>query len=263
MYLKQLEATGKKVSLPQKGGKTILVVDDENGVRRMLNYELTRRGYSVLEASDGKEALAIARENHPDLITMDVLMPYVDGFDTTAVLKNDPVTRDIPILIISIVENKQRGIELGASEFITKPFAVEEVLETVARLVRGNGKRVLVADDDRALVETIKFELEQRGFVPIVAYNGQEAISIIEEQMPDLIILDIVMPGTDGYKVLSQIKHGPETSHVPVIILTGVEIDGGKIKALSLGATEYITKSGGLGRLFEEVENILTEGHSQ
>lgn len=238
--------------------KMILVVDDETNVRRLLSHELIRQGYLVLEASNGKQATDLAREYLPDLITMDVLMPQGDGYDAITELKNDAATQDIPILIISIVEDKQRGIELGANEFITKPFKIEEILDKVGDLLRGGGKKVLIADDDRSLTQMISFELQKRGFVPTVAHNGREAISVIDEQKPDLVVLDIVMPGSDGYEVLTHIRRIPDTTGIPVIILTGVEIDGGRVKALSLGATEYITKSGGMDKLVQEVERILS-----
>ena len=237
--------------------KTILVVDDEVNVRRLLTYELTNGGYRVLEAANGGEAIDLAREHLPDLITMDVLMPVLDGYDAIKLIKGDPATKDIPILILSIVENQNRGIEIGANQFISKPFAVEDMLETVSRLLSGPAKKVLIADDDEALAETLRFQLEQRGFIPSVVHNGKDALDSIIIEPPDLVVLDLKMPEIDGFETLAEMKRRPETADIPVIVLSGMEIDGVKVRALSLGAADFVPKAEGLSRLHEEIESIL------
>ena len=238
-------------------GGTILVVDDEENVRRLLEHELTRRGYRVIKAADGKEAIEVAREHKPDLITLDIQIPHIDGFDVTSVLKNDPETIDIPILILSIVEDRDRGYRLGANDYLTKPFTVEAVLEKMTRLLQQDKKKVLVVDDDKALVRAITFELERRGFSPEVAYDGEEALKAFGENRPDLIVLDITMPKMDGYEVIKELKTRPDEADIPIVVLTGVEIDGGRVSSLSMGAAEYVTKSGGLGKLYEQISAIL------
>ncbi len=243
---------------PTQPARTILVADDEANVRRFLKHELTHRGYRVIEASNGTESLEMARKHHPDLITLDVLMPGISGFDVTAVLKNDHETRDIPILILSMVEEKDRVYQLGANDYLTKPFPTKVLLDKVARLLsRAKKQRVLVADDDEALVTAIKFELEKRDLEVHIAHDGEEALRAIERSYPDLVVLDIVMPGMGGYDVMRALKSKPSTADIPVIVLTGIEIDGGRVKAVSLGATEYLVKSKGLGKLFEEIDRIL------
>ncbi|TET68184.1 MAG: response regulator [Dehalococcoidia bacterium] len=240
------------------GEKTILVVDDEAHVRRFLSHEFANRGYRVIEASSGKEAIDLTREHHPDLITLDVLMPDIDGLDVTAVLKSDTNTRDIPILILSVVEEKERGYSLGANEYVTKPFSKKRLMDKITHLLGQAQKTVVVVDDDRTLVKAIKFKLEKRGFAVYAAYDGEKALKVIAKNRPDLIVLDVMMPKMDGYEVIKILKDNPDTVNTPIIVLTGVEIDGGRVRALSLGATEYVTKSGGLGKLFESIENILS-----
>ncbi len=244
---------------PSNHHNTILVVDDEANVRRLLHHELTNRGYSVLEAGDGRTAIDLAREHHPDLITMDVLMPIMDGYDATVVIRGDPETKDIPILVLSIVESGERGIEIGANEFISKPFSVDQVLECVSRLLGGAAKKVLVIDGDKALAETIRFQLEKRGFIPSVIHRGNDVLDAIVLEPPDLIVLDLIMPGADGFDILTGIKRRPETADIPVIVLSGVEIDGAKVRALSLGTAEVVSKAEGLARLHEEIESILSQ----
>ena len=247
----------ERAEVSPRVGKTILVVDDEANVRRFLSYELTKRGYRVIEASNGTETIGLVRKHHPDLITLDVLMPDIDGFDVTTLLKSDPNTKDIPILILSVVEDKEKGYKLGANDYLTKPLDTKVLMNKIARLLSGEKKKALVVDDDKSLVKAIKFELEKKGFSVHVAYDGKEALKVVESHLPDIIILDIVMPKMDGYEVMRVLKGKPDTSNIPIIVLTGVEIDGGRVKALSLGATEYVTKSGGLSKLFEDIEGIL------
>ena len=248
----------EKAAVAIKAGRTILVVDDEAPIRRYLNHELSGRGYQVIEASGGREAIALAREHHPDLITLDVLMPDIDGLDVTAVLKSDPDTRDIPILIISVVEEKEKGYRLGVSDYIVKPFSKKVLMDRITQLLGQAQKTILVADADRALAKTIKSELEKRGFSVYVANDGAKALKVVESNRVDLIVLDTVMPKVDGYEVMKLLKGKPDTADIPIIVLTDVEINGGGVKALSMGAAEYVAKSGGLSKLFDGIENILS-----
>lgn len=240
-----------------KGGKTILVVDDEVNIRRFLSHELTKKGYIVFEASNGKEALEITRAHRPDLITLDIQMPDISGFDVTAVLKNDDATKDIPILILSVIEDKDKAYKLGANDYMTKPFNKEEVIAKINHLLIGTKKTILVVDDDESLVKSVKYQLEHRGYYTYVAYDGKQAMEMVESHHPDLILLDIVMPNMDGYEVIKALKSNPETAGIHIVLMTGIEIDGGRVKALSIGATEYVTKSNGFSKLYETIENIL------
>ncbi len=237
--------------------KVILVVDDEDNIRQFLAHELTKKGYRVIEASNGKEALDLTREQHPDLITLDVQMPDISGFDVTAVLKNDDETKDIPILIVSVVEDKFKAYKLGANDYMTKPFDNEELVTKVNQLLIGTKKTVLVVDDDRSLVKSVKYHLEHKGYSTCIAYDGAQALELIESHHPNIIVLDIVMPVMDGYEVIKRLKSKPETANIPIVLMTGIEIDGGRVKALSVGAADYITKSGDFNKLYETIDNIL------
>jgi PAS domain S-box-containing protein len=239
------------------GHKTILVVDDEANIRRFLGHELKKRGYSIIQASGGNRAVELARKHHPDLITLDVLMGDMGGFDVTAVLKNDPETKNIPILIISVVEDKKRAYQLGANDYLTKPFKIEDLVDKVSRLLQDTQKRIMVVDDDKNLVRSLRYQMGKRGYSTSAAYNGKLALDKVNRQPPDLILLDIMMPEMDGYEVMKALKHKPETAQIPILVLTGVEIDGSRVKALSVGATEFFTKSGGFGKMFETIDSIL------
>jgi CheY-like chemotaxis protein len=240
------------------GDKTVLVVDDEANIRRFLSHELKKRGYRVIQAAGGSRAIELARKHRPDLITLDVLMNGMSGFDATAVLKNDPETRDIPILIVSVVEDRKRAYQLGVNDYLPKPFKIEALMDKVNHLLRDAQKKILVVDDDKNLVRSLKYQLGKRGYSASAAYNGKLALKKVGSQPPDLILLDIMMPEMDGYEVMKALKHKPETARIPILVMTGVEIDGSRVKALSVGAADYFTKSGGFGKMFQTIDSILS-----
>jgi PAS domain S-box-containing protein len=255
--VKAPEARKKQAKAVIKTSKTILVVDDEASIRRFLTHELTNKGYQVFEASGGKEAIDLARQRHPDLITLDVMMPDISGHDVTVVLKNDPDTKDIPILIISIVEEKDKAYKAGANDFVTKPFTTKVLTDKISQLLQDAQKAILVVDDDKALVKSLKYRLEKRGFSIHAAYNGKEALEMAKSHPPDLILLDIVMPEMDGYEAMKALKRNPDTANIPIVVMTGVEVSGGKVKALTVGAADYLNKSSGFDQVLTAIENIL------
>jgi DNA-binding response OmpR family regulator len=242
---------------PVQKGKLILVVDDEENIRHFLNHELTKKGYNVIAAANGKEALRLARERRPDLITLDIQMPDISGFDVTTLLKNDERTKDIPVLIVSVMGEKGKADGIGANDYMAKPFNNEELVTRINRLLVGTKKTVLIVDDDKNLVESVKYRLEHRGYTVRVAYDGQQALEMLKTSFPDLIILDILMPNMDGNQVMKTLKAKPELSCIPVVLMTGIDIDGGKVTALLAGAADYIQKSGDFNKLYTAVDNIL------
>jgi CheY-like chemotaxis protein len=134
-------------------------------------------------------------------------------------------------------------------------------MEKVNHLLSGSQKTILVVDDDKALVKSLEFELKKRGFTTFAAYNGKEALKAVEQNRPNLILLDLKMPEMDGYGVITSLKSNPKTADIHIVMVTGVDIDGGKIKALSIGAADYFNKSEDLSKLFETIERILTNGN--
>jgi CheY-like chemotaxis protein len=188
---------------------------------------------------------------------MDVQMPDISGFDVTAILKNDDDTKEIPVLILSVVDDKEKAYKLGANDCLTKPFTKEKLISKVNQLLIGTKKMILVVDDDKSLVKSIKFQLEHRGYSTLAAYDGKEALELVASHRPDLILLDIIMPNMNGYEVIKALKARPETAGISIVLMTGIEIDGGRNKALSVGASDYITKGSGLSKLYETIDNII------
>jgi PAS domain S-box-containing protein len=237
--------------------KTILVVDDEANIRCFIDHELTRHGYQVIQAGGGREALDLARKYHPDLITLDISMPDLNGLDVTAIIKNDPDTRDIPILIISVMEEQQRALQLGANDYINKPASMELIIQRVNSLLGSSQKIVLVVDDDEALTLSLEYELGKGGFKVKTANSGKQALAYLEHSHPDLMLLDLKMPEMDGFEVMKVLKNRPDLAGIPVVILTGMDVDRGKSEALSRGAADYFNKSEKHESLIAAIDRIL------
>jgi CheY-like chemotaxis protein len=174
--------------------QTILVVDDEEPIRNMLRQELMESGYTVLEARNGKEAIDVVRKSQPDLLILDVMMPGMNGFDVAAVLKNDPQTMDIPILILSIVRDKERGFRLGVDRYLTKPIDTDNLFREVGDLLeQGKSKRkVMVVDENESTVRSLAGLLQARGY-HVVESNGVELIKKAIDSKPDIIFLNSVL----------------------------------------------------------------------
>ena len=239
------------------GKKTILLVDDNHNMRKLLRYQFQRRGHRVLEAASGSEALEMVHRTHVDLITLDLMMPTMSGYDLLGMLTDDPMTKDTPVLIISVVEDKEKGILLGASDYLTKPFRERELVQKIQALLGEEKRSVLVVDDDPAVSESLRLQLEDKGFVVEVARDGDEAIGRLESQVPDLVILDVIMPGKNGYEVLRWIRNDPKTSDLPVIILSAHPLVGEHEELLHLGVDAHFEKSAGLSALYRKVDSVL------
>jgi CheY-like chemotaxis protein len=169
----------------------ILIVDDEESIRSLLRQELTEAGYLTSEASNGKEAIESIREHRPDLIILDVMMPEINGFDVAAIIKNDPQTMDIPIIILSIVQDKARGFRIGVDRYLTKPIDTAQLFEDISVLLeQGKSKRkVMVVDEDSEAIRTLTEVLQTKGY-HVVESDGKELVEKAIATQPDIIILN-------------------------------------------------------------------------
>ncbi|MFN6518149.1 MAG: PAS domain S-box protein [Nostoc sp. CreGUA01] len=172
--------------------KTILVVDDDANIRELLRQQLENEGYNVREAKDGVDAIHQIKTARPDLILLDVMMPQINGFDVAAVLKNDPHTADIPIIILSIIENKERGYHIGIDRYLTKPINTEKLLGEIGLLLSQgtSSKKVLVVDKNASTLKILSDVLQTQGYNVIEASNPQECINKALSAKPDMIIID-------------------------------------------------------------------------
>ncbi|UCF81977.1 MAG: response regulator [Desulfobacteraceae bacterium] len=209
----------------QHGGDTprILIVDDEKHIRALLIQQLEEAGYSIIEAQNGREAIHLARTERPDLIILDILMPGLDGFEVTTILKQSNETADIPIMILSIVEDKDRGYRLGVDSYLTKPVDPEQLLSTVSSLAtRGQQppapirKKILVIEDDAGIVRAIQGVLSEYQITTVD--NGQEGIRMAQQEHPNLIILDARLAKEGA--IVKALRSMSETSESQIIVLT-------------------------------------------
>jgi signal transduction histidine kinase/CheY-like chemotaxis protein len=193
----------ERVPAHQPRDKFVLVVDDDPNIRSLLQQELTDAGYVVRLAEDGRKALALIREETPGLIILDVMMPEMNGFDVAAVLKNDPATMDIPIIILSIVEDKERGFRLGVDRYLTKPIDTATLFHEVdALLDQGKSRRkVMVVDEDVSTIRTLTDVLKTRGY-EVVESNGTELVSRAVLSKPDIIILNSLLSNDEAVRAL-------------------------------------------------------------
>ena len=172
----------------------VLAVDDDPHIRTLLSQEFTEAGFRVRLAPNGREALAAIRDERPDLIVLDVMMPEINGFDVAAVLKNDPQTMDIPIIILSVVEDRSRGFRLGVDRYLTKPIDVGALMrEARALLDQGaSTKRVLIVDEDASAAKMLSDVLQARGY-SVTEVDGSQFISKAAALKPDIVVLNVVL----------------------------------------------------------------------
>src|ERR1700727_2106945 len=193
----------EQVATHQPRDKSVLVVDDDPNIRSLLRQELSEAGYRVRIAEDGRQALSLIREETPGLVILDVMMPEMNGFDVAAVLKNDPATMDIPIIILSIVEDKERGFRLGVDRYLTKPIDTVSLFHEVdALLDQGKSKKkVMVVDEDASTIRTLSDVLQTRGY-QVVESNGAELVSKAVVSKPDIIILNSILSSDEAVRAL-------------------------------------------------------------
>jgi len=210
--VKQLKEQMVFSKLKLKGkNSTILVVDDDDSIRSLLQQELSEAGYLIEQATNGKQALECIRKNRPDLIILDVMMPEMNGFDVAAILKNDPQTMDIPIIILSIVQDKARGFRIGVDRYLTKPIDTTELFTEVGNLLEQgkSKKKVMVVDEDSAAVRSLTDVLQTKGY-QVVESDGKELVEKAIANQPDIIILNSMLSGNQDIVKTLRFEKGLE-----------------------------------------------------
>jgi len=204
-------------------GRDVLVVDDDPSLRELLRQQLTERGFAVRLAQDGFEAIEAVRSRRPDLVILDVMMPGLSGFDVAALLKNDPSTESIPIVILTIVADEQRGLRLGVDRYLTKPMEADQLVGTVQELINNGGspRRVLVVDRDDSASSDVTRMLTAKGYEVVGTCTGQEAIALARERRPDLILVEALVQ--DHAELVRAIRFERDLEHVLVIQLMDEE----------------------------------------
>jgi PAS domain S-box-containing protein len=212
-----------------RGGPLVLVVEDDSTARELLSHYLVERGYSVTHAGTAAEALESARRLLPAAISLDILLPDEHGLQLLAKLRADPMTKEIPVVVVSIIDDRESGLHAGAAAWLVKPVQRQQFIEALERLVPagGNGRRVaLVVDDDREAVELATDVLRSRGFEVLQAFGGSEGVALAIDHAPAVVILDLNMPGVSGFAVAQQLRAHPRTRLTPILVSTALDLTG-------------------------------------
>jgi len=241
-----------------KGKKILLAIDDDPNVLILLRENLGEEGYYVIGALNGEEGVRKAREIRPFAITLDILMPHKDGWGVLRDLKADPATRDIPIIVLSIVDDRELGFSLGASDYLVKPIEKDTILAALQRTIRAPANRVLVVDDEPAAVDLITQLLQDEGYHIRGVYSGEEAFRALAAEPPDIILLDLLMPQMDGFEVVQRLKANKNWRDIPIIVVTAKDLTDSDCELLRRSVDKIIRKSG-LDRetLVGEVQGLL------
>lgn len=213
----------------EKGAKTVLVVEDDRMAADLLTVYLNNAGYNVLVSPDGEDAVKKAKELHPFLITLDIMLPRKDGWDVLSELKKSHDTEDIPVVIVSIVDNAELGYSLGAAEYLIKPIDREKLINTVNAYIhpeesKARSIKILIVDDEEKAVKYMGSVLENAGFEVLRAYSGKAGINLAINNNPDLIILDLMMPEVSGFDVVETLRKHPTAKAIPIVICSAKDI---------------------------------------
>lgn len=242
------------------GAKKILVVDDERDIVALLRHQLGTQGYQVITASTGGQAIAKAIHEQPDLITLDILLPDRHGFDVLRELKARPETAHIPVIVLSVVQDEGSGYRLGAVDYIIKPINEERLLKSISRVLSRKGK-VLIAEDDPDTAEMLIELLQRHDYETLHASDGYETLVVARRERPGLILLDLRMPGMDGYEALTRLKKDPETRGIPILAMSAHAVDAAqeRLKLQAMGAEDFFSKPLSLDALLAEIERVTLD----
>jgi signal transduction histidine kinase/DNA-binding response OmpR family regulator len=220
----------------------ILVIDDDDSVRKVTTRFLTREGFSVTTASGGREGLQLARELQPAAITLDVLMPDLDGWTVLAAIKGDPATAGIPVVLMTIVDEKNRGYSLGAADYMVKPVDWSGLAGVLRSICRSEGRDVLVVDDDDTMRAGLRRALGEAGWQVTEAENGRVALARLAESRPDVIVVDLMMPEMDGFDLLDALRSNVGWREIPVLVLTAKDLTDEDRARLNVGIERILQK---------------------
>jgi signal transduction histidine kinase/DNA-binding response OmpR family regulator len=239
---------------------TVLVVDDDEAVRRLLKVELEARGISTIEAASGREALERARSEKPGAILLDVLMPQTDGWETLRELKAMPETRSIPVVVLSVVEDRAFGFALGAFDYLVKPLSRSALFEVLSRAgVIASRGYVLIVDDQPDLRSLLEKELVAAGYRARSVPGGAEALEQIDRDPPSAVLLDLMMPPPDGFEVLYRLRQNPRFGDLPVIVVTARDLSPQDYDQLNAWAQRIVRKSGDPRDVVAQVLSTLAQ----
>ena len=227
----------------RRPGAAVLVVDDDPAVREVLAHYLEGAGYVVATAAGGVEAIAAVRELRPAAVTLDVVLPDLDGWSVLAALKSDPALASIPVILVSIADEKRAGYALGAADYLVKPVDRERLLGVLRGLGVQGAARVLLVEDDDATRQVERRMLERAGWTVDEAADGRAALARLHAAPPDAIVLDLVLPVLDGFELLAALRANEAWRRIPVVVVTAKDLSPDELRRLDGGVERVLRKS--------------------
>jgi GAF domain-containing protein len=241
--------------------KRILVIDDDPDAAYLLQESLNQNEFSVIGAPNGHSGLQLARDEQPDAILLDILMPETDGWQVLNDLKMDSSTVDIPVILLTIVDKKALGFKLGAAAYLLKPLNPGLVLDALQRVIGEKEhphKHILVVDDDPHVAEMLRQTLPESDFALDAAEDGEAGLKAIEVQRPDVILLDLMMPKLDGFGVIEKLRSNSELRNIPIIVISAKELTADESKMLKESVAFVMKKQGFDGDLLmQEINSVM------
>ena len=247
------------------GASTILVIDDDSNARDLLKRMLTREGFRVVTATNGEEGLRLARSAQPDAITLDVMMPGMDGWTVLTRLKADRDLAQIPVIIVTIVDRHETGFALGAADYVTKPIDSDRLTQLLRKYkCKHPPCPILLVEDDAPTREMLRRTLEKAGWTVAEAHNGKMALASLPEVKPELIILDLMMPEMDGFEFLEQLRQNKDVQNVPIIVVTAKDLSEEERQRLN-GRVKQVLQKGPYTReqLTHEIRKVVGAADKQ
>ena len=239
---------------------TILIIDDDPTVRDLMKRQLQRDGFGVLIAEDGPSGIKMTIETRPDAIVLDILMPGMDGWSVLRTLKASEETANIPVIMASILDEKNRGFSLGAADYLSKPVERDRLISSIEKLIgSGDGKTVFIIEDDEELRFLLREALTKESYLVIEAENGKVALNELEEaiESPDLILLDLNMPVMNGFEFL-EVYREKFGNNVPIVVVTGADLNEKDKEFLSGEVTRILEKTPDTeGTIASDVAKVL------
>ncbi|MGC4061550.1 MAG: response regulator [Aquabacterium sp.] len=241
------EAKAVEEDAADAGLPLALVIEDDKQALSLMSAQLKTAGFRVRHAVSAEMALQYVNEFTPDLITLDIVLPGMDGWDFLARVKELPSWANVPVVVVSIVANHEIGVSMGAAAVLQKPFGPHELMHELDRLgfapAQDQAVKVVVVDDDPLAVELMTAYLQQPGYTVLAAYGGQEGIAMIQQHQPDLVVLDLLMPDVGGIEVVEALKKESVTSQIPVIMVTAKQFSDADRLLLDSHVTSVVNKS--------------------
>jgi CheY-like chemotaxis protein len=244
---------------------SVLVIDDDATARELIAAHLAANGFAVETAANGVDGLKKARELKPVAITLDILMPDIDGWTVLTALKSDPELTDIPVVIVTIVDEQRRGIALGAAGYLTKPIDRERLVKILSRHRSADGpSEVLVVEDDEAHRQLVRAILGAQGWVVREAANGRLALDALAAKLPDILLLDLMMPEMDGFQLVAALQANPAWRDIPVVVVTALDLTAEDHRRLNGGVERVLSKNSfAPAELMARVGKLLLEVKGQ